>query len=75
MTNRYRVGFPDPRTRSFVTDRNPGMLAVVDTQSFGADTQSFGALGVVVAVCDKQEIADRIVHLLNQFGLVPAGCR
>lgn len=58
MTKRYRVGFPDPATQSWVTDRNPGMPPIVDTQSFGA-------LGVVIAVCDNIEDAEWIVDLLN----------
>ena len=58
MARRYRVGFENPEIKSGITERNPGFPAIVDTNSVFA-------FGAVVAICDNQDIAERIVDLLN----------
>lgn len=55
---RYTLGFKDPTVKSSLTERNPGFVPIVDNRSFAA-------FGLVVAICDNFEIAERIVNLLN----------
>lgn len=55
---RYRVGFESDSTKSFMTERNPGCPAVIDTQGIGV-------LGTVFCICDNQQDAEWIVELLN----------
>lgn len=58
MNARYRIGFKEPGVFSYVTEHNPGLIPIVDTET------PF-AYGDVVALATTQEMAEKIVVFLN----------
>lgn len=58
MNARYKVDFSTPSIRFAITERNPDLIPIVDTQ-----TPFF--FGEVVALCTTKDLAHRIVNLLN----------